>query len=728
MDELYVQRRGRGRASGALFSQDAPVNKGRALYDACMAAQRFGVSPEAMARNLPYPLEDLRSWRSRVSWLDLVTLLDELPRAGLTIPQIEALGADVAHAPHVLAGRMGRAFVRPDRFLRAGFRWVVPALFPAVDCELEHDGRDLSVWLSVPATFRGCPTYFHLCKGVMANATTAIGYPPAMVEAWIGPHGGRYELRAPPPGRRVDRLRSLARAVIAGPSLALTVSQQEDEIREGYEIIARSHQQFRQMVDALPDGILLHRSGEVHYANPVFADLLGYDSAVDLLGRRWTDHVVDADRERAERAPEAGGELRFRRRDGELIVLELSRSQEVTYQNRSVRMMVARDVSERASLQGKLAVADRMASLGTVAAGVAHELNNPLALVLSTLERARRALADHDEIAVAQQLATALDGAQRVRDIVGDLRLFARTEPDDAPLETVAVTDVVESTLALARGQLEAAATVHVAVDRVPAVRAHRGRLGQVVLNLLLNALHALPEGRPVADSRIGVAVFVEGDEVVVQIDDNGAGIPRDIQQRVFEPFFSTKPHARGGGMGLAVAQNIVQRYGGAIRFESTPGDGTRFRVSLPVAPAGVGAEPEGAATATNGRPAPPSAVRVLLVDDEPGLARAVALGLADEGHDVVTAVSGNEAIRLLDADGGYDAIVCDLMMRDGSGADVFTYLERHRPELTRRVVFMTGGLYRDEERRFVARLDNVCLQKPFTCEDLSRTIASLLE
>ena len=233
------------------------------------------------------------------------------------------------------------------------------------------------------------------------------------------------------------------------------------------------------------------------------------------------------------------------------MVLELSAEQQVELEGKPAQMMVARDVTARRELQRHLALSDRMASLGTIAAGIAHEINNPLTLVMTNLELAARA---SDEPRVRELLAAATEGATRVRDIVGDLRLFARPDDEAAPArELVNVGEVARSTLALVRAQASLRTVLSAQIDDVPPVWANRGRIGQVLLNLVLNASDALAKRPDGGGNEIEVRVTCDpGGGVALAVIDNGVGIPADVQSRVFEPFYTTKA---GGGSGLGLGR-----------------------------------------------------------------------------------------------------------------------------------------------------------------------------
>jgi CheY-like chemotaxis protein/two-component sensor histidine kinase len=318
---------------------------------------------------------------------------------------------------------------------------------------------------------------------------------------------------------------------------------------------------------------------------------------------------------------------------------------------------------------------------------------------------------------IAESLARAQDGAERVRGIVRDLKMLSR--PDDEPFEAVELSSVLDSTLALAASAIGSKAKVVRCYGEAPKAHATRGKLGQLFLNLVLNAADAIAEGDT---DRNAIRVTTRTDEAgraVVEIADTGPGIAAGLAERVFDPFFTTKEVGAGTGLGLAICHRIVTQLGGDITFESVPGKGTTFRVSLPPSDA----EPVRATTIVPIA----SRARVLVVDDEPGLLRSIQ-DLLGEVHDVVTASSGREALDLLHKEQSIDVIVVDLMMPVVTGMDVYQAVRRERPGLEERIVFMTGGAFTPESAKLLASAPNRCIGKPFDGDDLLRAIGEVLD
>jgi signal transduction histidine kinase len=271
-------------------------------------------------------------------------------------------------------------------------------------------------------------------------------------------------------------------------------------------------------------------------------------------------------------------------RTGSEVIVEVARTQAVTFDGLSARLVVARDITERIRMQQKLIVADRLASVGLLAAGVAHEVNNPLAYVLNNIEIARKELAALGSAAdhCREVLSTALEGVDRIRTIVRDLLRLSRG--DDGPVGAIDVRAVAESTLALAARDIERVTTLAQDFGPAPLVVGSDARIAQVLLNLVANALEAM-RGRPRAENRLGVRLGSSPDgRVLLEVSDTGSGIADENLARVFEPFFTTKPAGQGTGLGLSIAQRLVVELGGEIVVSSMVGRGTTFQVLLPAA------------------------------------------------------------------------------------------------------------------------------------------------
>ncbi|MCC6620617.1 MAG: response regulator [Deltaproteobacteria bacterium] len=369
--------------------------------------------------------------------------------------------------------------------------------------------------------------------------------------------------------------------------------------------------------------------------------------------------------------------------------------------------------------RNQLAVAERLASVGELAAAVAHEINNPLAYVAANLEvLAKDTTLRRDLVELVSDVR---DGVTRIRDIVVSLRKLSRI--DDTRREPVDVAHVIDVALKIAGAELRHRARVEVHVDTpAPVVLADEGRLAQVLINMLVNAGQALDLGRQ-ADNLIRVrASLVEPARCEITISDNGHGIPADLQARIFDPFFTTKPIGEGTGLGLAVCHGIVTSLGGSISVESERERGATFRIHLPALPVATPtrqpqarpvAEPERAARRR----------RVQVIDDEEGVGRSLRRLLRE--HELTWLGSSRAALERFedDAFAGFDVVLCDLMMPQMTGMELYDRVHARSPETAAKMVFLTGGAFTEAARAFLEHAPVEVLSKPFDVNALRRAV-----
>ncbi len=502
-----------------------------------------------------------------------------------------------------------------------------------------------------------------------------------------------------------------------------------------FDAIRRSEANFRALIERLPSGVFVHRDMRIVYVNPALLALLGYERPSELLGRSPLD-IADPDnteliRQRIKRV-ESGLqnpplEQRFLKRDGSTVAVEVE-GLRLEFDGKPATVVLARDLTERKEMLARLAAADRMAAVGTLAAGVAHEINNPLAFVMANLnvlaeelpallelDDSKRAHLTPDEVAALLQ--DARDGAARVQAVVRDLRTLSRG--DDDRIGSIDVRRVLESSIKLARHEFRRRAQLVEDYGVVPPVAGSEQRVGQLFLNLLVNAAQAIAPGNP-ERNEVRVVVRPKGERVEVAIHDTGAGIAPEHQGRIFEPFFTTKPLGEGIGLGLSICHGIVSSLGGTIGVESMPGKGSVFRVELPVAATE-------ATPASNGAPSSQARRgRVLVVDDEPSMGTSLRILLSAE-HEVVPLTRAKEAIERIERGERFDAILCDLMMPEMNGMELYEAIRAVAPEQAGRMVFSTGGAFTEEAEQFLERVRVPCLDKPFNVAELRAALQRVL-
>ncbi|HET6762036.1 MAG TPA: PAS domain S-box protein, partial [Longimicrobiaceae bacterium] len=443
---------------------------------------------------------------------------------------------------------------------------------------------------------------------------------------------------------------------------------------------------------------VLDGEGRIVYANAAHARMLGYEPAAPPAAgmQAFAPDAAAADEFRAVQLHVRGGRawrgrLYMRRGDGGVIPVE-THMERVEQDGRALIFAICRDVSAELEHEHRLRRAERLASMGTLLGGVAHELNNPLAAVVGFTQLL---LIDDRPDGERDDLETIQREAQRMAAIIADLRRLSRDSHEAAaPLAPVDLNDVARHVLrtrayALRTGNVEVREELEACL---PPVLGDRGQLEQVVLNVVVNAEHAM---RTNADGGVLVVrTRISSRGVTLEVGDTGCGIAPEQLGHIFDPFFTTKPVGEGTGLGLSLVHSIVSEHGGQIHAESTVGVGTTLRIDFRAAlPAELLVPPPGPGASAIGLPA--RVLRILVVDDEDPVRHVVARYLTRRGHRVDEATDGSQALALLDrpghGDAPYDVILSDLRMPGLGGAELLARLRRRGDGTERRLIFLTG-------------------------------------
>jgi signal transduction histidine kinase/CheY-like chemotaxis protein len=421
--------------------------------------------------------------------------------------------------------------------------------------------------------------------------------------------------------------------------------------------------------------------------------------------------------------------LRIKRADGRPIWLEVTAHAEPYGPDGSVRVdALIRDVSERKNLDDQsrdlyqqLLQAEKMAALGQTVSGVAHELNNPLATILTWSERlAGRTLDD----STRRSVDVILHEAERAAKIVRQLLTFARKRQSTRTM--VDLNQVIRDTLALRAYEQRVTniAVIDALASGLPHLFADPHQMQQVLLNLVINAEQAVLAANGRGTIVVRTWHDMQRESLILEINDDGPGVPDDVQAKIFDPFFTTKDVGKGTGLGLTVAYAIVQEHGGRIRLQSQPGRGASFFVELPVTGGTLKQAPSPPPTAAELQQL--AGKRVLVVEDEPALASAVSDSLTDAGFVVDRAGDGEEALARV-AERPYDLVICDLKMPRVDGMAFYRAIAATTPALAARLIFVTGDVVGAEAERFLE--DSGCrwLAKPFRLGDLLRAARDVL-
>jgi signal transduction histidine kinase len=380
--------------------------------------------------------------------------------------------------------------------------------------------------------------------------------------------------------------------------------------------------------------------------------------------------------------------------------------------------------SDRSKLRAQRAEAERLRTLGVLSAGIAHEVNNPLTVVLGCAELstlALHALSEHVApggaailCSLHKHVADIEHGAERIAGVVHGIATLGRQ--DDASVADIDVHEALYTSMRLVANEIRLRARLVRTLHPVPMVRGSFSKLLQVLLNVLTNAVHAIPEGAAENNEvRVETSTSSEGN-VVIDISDTGTGMTPEVMARMFEPFFTTKPIGSGMGLGLSISHRLLAELGGTLTARSRQGEGSTFRIELPAARTTNDSRDEGRTPPRSPRAVPRS--RLLVVDDEPQMCELIA-GMLKGHYEVISRTSAREALALLDRGERFDALLCDLMMPDVTGMDLQAELLRTRPELAAHTLFMTGGSFTQRASSFIAGLARRPLAKPFSMAEL---------
>lgn len=544
-----------------------------------------------------------------------------------------------------------------------------------------------------------------------------------------------------PNGTRVRVEVHLARIELRGIPYSFVFLNDLTPRAEVEQRLRASELRFRQLAEAAPDTITVIADGEFVYANPAAVRLLGFDSMEELCARPLTELLspeeaalmfqrMQQSRQGVKLEPR---EYTAHRKDGSGLTMEIS-SIPTEFEGRPAVLAHGRDTTERKRLQAELLQAERMATVGALVAGVAHEINNPLTYLLIHLERLQHELPGlvgpaEARANTARILDESLEAAQRVRDIVRDLLAFARSDSavTGAPLPRhehgARVEQALETAIKLAHALLKTSARLHRDFGATSPVAASEARLVQVFINLLVNAAQAIASAEaPGRTGEIAIRTFESDGRVVVEVSDDGPGVATTHVQQIFDSFFTTKEPEHGTGLGLAISRSIVESMGGDITAENRPEGGLLVRLSLPPEP------PHGAAAPASDEPARAQArttgqrrASILVVDDEPLVARALTQLLGKHDFQVASHTDPGDALERLRESELFDLVFCDINMPRLSGADLYVAALDAHPEYASRFIFITGGAMTDRAARIVSDAAAPVLEKPFSADDVIR-------
>jgi len=543
--------------------------------------------------------------------------------------------------------------------------------------------------------------------------------------------------------RRLEQLVAATRALAAG-NLGTRVGWRDTgtelgQVGQAFDEMAAAIERLSRRADLILDGVgeaVVGVDAEEHvtFVNGLAAALLSV-RAGDLVGRSLHGVLREAAATSGDcplcTALKTGGVVQstdalLARPDGTALPVEYACTPKRDG-GRTIGAVVAlKDISarkrtdqERQRQRDTLHQRDKLASMATLLADVAHELNNPLTVIIAGATLLRDASGDD---AVRRRAELLEQAAERCALTIRNFLALVRQYP--ATREEVVLDRIVKETVALVAYQLEVdEISVDLALDRdLPPVWADPHQLHQVVLNLVTNARHALRATRPPRRLTLATRHDAEHGHVVLEVADSGPGVAPELRSYVFRPFFTTKSPEEGTGLGLALCQDIVAAHGGTIRVDSAVGGGAMFVVELP-----LGRPEDTAAVPASPAAGPPRPGRVLVVDDDAELAGVLAAALRAEGHDVETAANGLEALTVLERS-DFDVILSDVRMPKLDGPGLHRELTQRRPDLLERLVFVTGDILGRETAAFLERTKTAHLTKPFDIKQIRRVVHDVLD
>jgi signal transduction histidine kinase/response regulator of citrate/malate metabolism len=489
------------------------------------------------------------------------------------------------------------------------------------------------------------------------------------------------------------------------------------------------------LVDRAPEPIALIRDDRLAHVNPPLVQMLRYSKAASLIGQPAQSlFVLGKDASFARQIDSAlrgdagfPNPLHVRTHDGQSREVEVG-SIPVVLEGAPATALWLRDVTHQRALALKLVEANRMVAVGGLAAGIGHEVSDPLAFVMANIRylgEELHALEAPSPEGVAEQLRElqqvvkeSLEGVERVRRIVTDLKTFAITAEEGERL--VDVERVLDAVIRMTLTELNNKARVVRLYGHPPWVMANEGRLGQVFFNLVTHALGSIPEGQS-ARHEIRLRTWAEEGRSCVRVEDTGPGLSAEQLAHLFDGLFHSRNES-SASLGLSITRQIVQQLGGDVEVRTALGQGTSLTVRLP-----SGSQAPARVTRTQAAPVPaPGRARVLFVDDEPMMGSALQRTLGKQ-HELTVLQSAREALTQIQDGQRYDVILCDLMMPDMTGMELHEALMNISPPHAGRMVFVTGGAYTPSAKRFFDKVVNLRLEKPLAVGQLNDVISKVL-
>ena len=559
----------------------------RAFDPLLFLVDEYDLDEAQLLRGLSFGSEQIRdSWYARIPWNEFAKFCARVQAevGSEVFDDFDQFMPDLISLYPFL--RVGGVVAGPRWYYNLSKKWFGSTMFPAVELEEfeEIASRTLRVVLRIPDELADCPQFFRITAAFDRQGPAMLGMEPASVQLNLEPRRGVYTIHYPPSASLVARVRRAATAVFASDELLQEYELQHQHLVASYEAAKRSQLDFRHLVDRSPDAVVIYDEAQVHYVNDAMMELFGVDERQELVGQPLTTICREPksllDSHDSSSRKSAPHQVAFVAKNGQTIRGEV-KTMAAHFQDQPAFVSIIRDVTLRNEVLARAMEMDRIISMGMLAAGVAHEVNNPLAYVHANLQFLKECMEegefDTDDADAA--LRSSLQGMERIQAIVQDLNTFSRSPEEQ--LETVDLNAAIQPSLRWIEPKLRDRARLEVSLQDWVWVWSNANRIGQVVLNLLVNAADAIEPGEP-EQNVVTVSTFLEEDRALVVVEDTGCGIPEVLQEKVFDPFVTTKPAGEGTGLGLFLTQQIVDRLRGQLTLESTVGEGTCVRLELP--------------------------------------------------------------------------------------------------------------------------------------------------
>lgn len=612
-------------------------------------------------------------------------------------------------------------------------KWFGTSQFRVINCQFEDIAKNhVRETLTIPANLNPCPQVFRIFEGTLVQFPQAyFNMNPSVVTCTTDGKSAVYDIKLPSKEFRMSNYLRIIKSFLKLKSLFIELGHQQTAINEQTNQLLRERSEFQTMIDGLPDGIIIHRDEIIIYINQKMATFLDYDRQ-SLMGKNCFDLILASQHERIRnRIQHVKGnpgvmntplEVTFVKKDQITQFDGETTSMEITYDGIPAVAVVIRDLTERKSFEYQLIANDRLTSLGLLAAGIGHEVNNPLCYVMLKLEKLKVAVESRAEVDEIKMISEMQEGLFRIQTIIKDLKKMSRSTIEEAATP-VDIANTLRSAIAMANNEIQHRAQLSLEIGDLPPVMASDGQLCQVFVNLLINAAQAIEPGQ-VSKNKINIKAFVDDNFVVVEISDTGSGIPKKIQSNLYQPFFTTKPIGQGTGLGLSICQSILSRYEGKISFISEINEGTTFKVTFPISTE----ELKKSLAATKKKPRSPiKKGRILMIDDDLVLLETVAEAIS-KNFDPVPVSRAESALDLIRKGEHFDAILCDLMMPDVGGIEFYARLKVEAPILCDRTIFLTGGSFTAATDYFLSQPEIKFCEKPISSNELCDLLSNIIK